>query len=277
MHQIAEGLWQGLGRRPDDLAVWSIFTSQTAIVAAVGLTPTRAHLGLPVMLANGKSQGRIGDVSRNPGLWVETIRSAAEKNGQHADRWSKAVRQSVNEMATLHGWATPGDGFPLRTLVTTACWPGLLGAATAGADLPSELPRWSRELLSGPTVTDGFLRVLGPRAASDVTTAGQACLAGDVAWWPLAAMLAASHSPGHIIAKILAHSGPGPMPDDAEFTTLRQHFAATESEIVLELLLDTALELNGPSRLLAALEHLPADSRLERRLVEVEVAGLRPR
>lgn len=277
MEQIAEGLWRGIGRRPDDLAVWSMFFSNNSIVAAVGLTPARAHLGLPVMLANGKAQGRIADMSRSPGYWVETIRNRAEQDGHHADRWAKAVRVVLAELAEKHGWVSPGDGYPLRALATTVCWPALVESAQSGAELPSEVPKWARELLSGPTVDDGFIRALGPRAASDVVAAGQACFQSNVSWWPLAAVLATPHCPSDQSAQILAARVSGPMPDDEEFTLLREVLGSAPPDVASELLLNTATEPNGPSRLLAALDRFPKANPLPRHLVEVELAGLRPR
>ncbi len=277
MEQIAEGLWRGVGRRPDDLAVWSMFFSNNSIVAAVGLTPARAHLGLPVMMANGKAQGRVADVSRSPGHWVDSIRTRAEQDGQHADRWAKAVRIVVAELAEKHGWKNPGEGFPLRSLATTVCWPALLSAVQAGSELPSEFPKWTRDLLSGPTINDGFIRVLGPRAASDVVEAGQACLTSDLSWWPLAAALATPQCPSDQTAKILAAQVAGPMPDDDEFELLRRVVGSAPADVASELLISTAAEANGPSRLLAALDRFPESHPLPRHLVEVELAGLRPR
>ncbi len=67
------------------------------------------------------------------------------------------------------------------------------------------------------------------------------------------------------------------MPDDDEFATLRLHLGNAAPATAELLLLNTALEVNGPSRLLAGLDRLPESAVLPSRLVEVELAGLRPR
>ncbi|MEZ5343140.1 MAG: hypothetical protein R2706_17390 [Acidimicrobiales bacterium] len=90
-------------------------------------------------------------------------------------------------------------------------------------------------------------------------------------------MLAVSASVSSVSAAILATPSPGPMPDDDEFALLRRHLGGAAPHVAAGLLANTATEVNGPSRLLAGLERLPEGATLPARLVEVELAGLRPR
>ncbi len=236
-------------------------SSVVAAVAELG-DERRLRLGLPFL-----DGARVVDVSIQPGVWIDHVRTVAARADARPNEWVDRVRADLVAAGDDAGWwrASALDGVDAVGVALRAAWPLLRGdpdrERTAAGSPIREVPRWAATLLHGPDVTSGARRLLGRRANRPVVRAIAELLAdpeGGVDWWPLALAATAARVEGdHLVRLLRGASSEGsmrPSVDDVSLLEVTLASAAPGDVVRLTTTPDGADAAEHAHRVLVALD-----------------------
>lgn len=242
----------GLEVIPSCSSPWLLVTSRHStfpVALQVDEAQNRCRFGLALF-----GGSRIVEVSRDPGAWFGALRSAANYDGEHRDRWASAAAAGLDRLGVNEGWWGERRGGAAEHIALGAAWPLLRGCDFTAHD-PISLPRWAAGLCEGPNVRSATTRMLDDRASRRVTRLVAEKLSGRPEWWPLALVLAMPRLDAGQVGDLLTGLDDEFRCDDVQFALLANSLGSFRPDHAIRLLQSSARD-GSPTRLLSALDGL---------------------